>query len=179
MQKRDMKAALTLPEIRRYHMVETIGQQDVAQHSFRVAFIAGRICQVTLHNNENIDPKVAMYWGMVHDLGEYTTGDIPTHVKKALRRRRADPDDLATFERVPDEYKWMVKAADYIEAIEWLSGRICTARSKDVLTYITQRYSDFLNALDDEQAFSVQQVYAEATSSMVEDYELLWKDERK
>lgn len=177
MERRDMKAALTLPEIRRYHMVETIGQQDVAQHSFRVAFIAARICAVALEGDLELDPKMAMYWGLMHDLGEFTTGDLPTHVKVALRRRDADPDELAKFPAVPELYKWVVKAADFIEAIEWLRGRVSTDRSKDVLSYLTDRYNSFVAVLDDEQAFAVQQVFAEVTAVTVEDYELRWPGE--
>lgn len=174
--KQIMMAALASSEVKRFHMTDVVGQQDVAQHSLRVAYIAGRIAKLSLGD---YDPMVAFYYGAAHDLGEVITGDVPTHTKIALRRRSADPDKLVNssfgvLPEVPTDYKWIIKGADMIEAIVWLRDHVLSNRSKHVLAYIKKKFDEFLAIVGDERAHVLMVVMDEINEGYSFHYDLEW-----
>ena len=61
--------------IKRYHTLETIGEQSVASHSWGVAMI--------LQYLEPNVSKEAILRALTHDVAELFTGDIPAPVKWA------------------------------------------------------------------------------------------------
>lgn len=158
-----LRAALHLHEVKRYHMINTKAPQDVAQHSYRVAFIAKHIAENAKKNGlRGIEPHMAFYLGACHDLDEMTTGDIPSHVKIALRRVGVEIAKLAVadgFESTPVTYKWLIKAADLMESMYWCELNIDNEdiRATSVERFINQAFTDFCNNLsnsfDDSDSF--------------------------
>jgi 5'-deoxynucleotidase YfbR-like HD superfamily hydrolase len=148
-----LRAALHLHEVKRYHMINTKTTQDVAQHSFRVAFIAKHIAENAKKNGlSGVDPHLAFYLGACHDLDEMTTGDIPSHVKIALRKVGVEVAKLAVgdgFEGTPTPYKWVIKAADLMESMYWCELNVDNEdiRACDVERYINQAFTDFCGNL--------------------------------
>lgn len=119
MEKQILRASLVAHQITRWHMVGQYPHQDVAQHSFRVAFIAAHIADNAIHYGFKVNGDRAFVLAAMHDLGETVTGDIPSHVKSAVKKVGVDIDVLAEkqgYSDVPDPYKWIVKAADVMEA---------------------------------------------------------------
>jgi len=147
---RKLRAAWHLNEVTRFHMVTTKSPQDVAQHSFRVAFLAKHIAENAVdHGAIGINPDHAFYLGACHDMDEMTTGDIPSHVKIALRNVGIEVAALAErdgFENTPSTYKWIIKAADLIESIYWCEVNVDQAdiRASSVQSYIIHAFDDFM-----------------------------------
>jgi len=145
-----LRAAWHLNEIKRFHMVNTKTTQDVAQHSFRVAFISKHIAQIARERGMlGIDPNHAFYFGACHDMDEMTTGDIPSHVKIALRSAGVDIASLAEkdgFKEVNGSYKWIVKAADLIESVYWCEVNIdpLDTRAASVKDFISKAFDNFM-----------------------------------
>lgn len=120
MEKHLLRASLMAHQIVRWHMVGQYPRQDIAQHSFRVAFIAAHIAdKATRYGMQGLDGNRAFVLAACHDLGETVTGDIPSHVKSAVLEAGVDIDVLGEqkgFTDVPEPYKWIVKSADVLEA---------------------------------------------------------------
>ena len=77
--------------IKRYHTLETIGEQSVASHSWGVAMI--------LQYLEPNVSKEAILRALTHDVAELFTGDIPAPVKWA------NPDLVEVLKRIEDKYE--------------------------------------------------------------------------
>ena len=169
-----LRAAFGIQEITRYHMIQTAQAQSVADHSFKVGAIAAYLA-----TDIGMCPMTAMYWGCLHDVDEFITGDIPTHVKIALKRKGVNPSELSRLPQVPAEYKWVVKAADYMEAIIWLGKNYKSKRSMDVYNYIHNNFNHWMAALPSQDGAAVRKVF-EHLKKMDKydvDYDLKWSDE--
>ena len=107
-------------KVKRFHTVETIGQQTVAEHSFNVCLILLFITNGTA-SSELL--KAALY----HDLPELITGDIPATAKwksEALSlaltevEQRFEKDfDLSV--EISDSEKLLLKWADMYELVQY------------------------------------------------------------
>jgi 5'-deoxynucleotidase len=104
--------------VRRYHTVQTIGHQTVAEHSFNVAMILLDLTNGKAHADLL---KAALY----HDLPEVFTGDIPATAKWASPTL---VNSLKLLEDVFDEHhdlrvnlseddKRLLKFADMVELV--------------------------------------------------------------
>lgn len=75
---------------RRYHTNATIRDQNVAEHSFFVAWL-----YVLMYGNDDLEPILA---SLYHDIAEGTVGDIPSPVKResdVLKRLLDDAEERA------------------------------------------------------------------------------------
>jgi len=63
--------------IKRYHMCRMITEETVAEHSFNVV-------NLMLVLTEGRASKACLMAGLLHDMGEYAVGDIPSNIKRAL-----------------------------------------------------------------------------------------------
>ncbi len=62
---------------KRYHTVHTLKEQDIAAHSFGVAWL----CELI---TEGMASKNLIMAALAHDLAEHIVGDIPSPAKRAL-----------------------------------------------------------------------------------------------
>lgn len=174
MDREMLKAMFGLQEITRFHMVQCKQPQTVADHSFRVGVIASYLA-----DQVGACPMTALYWGIVHDADEFVTGDIPTHVKIALHRKDVKLSDLSSLPQVPAQYKWIVKSADYMEALLWLGKNYQSKRSIDVYGYISNSWAAWVAALPAQDGIAVKKVYETLTKLDKDqvDYNLKWPEE--
>lgn len=166
MELNKLRAAFIAHQIVRWHMVGQYPRQDVAQHSFRVAFLAKHICNLALARGVvvGMDPTTAFYFGASHDLGETVTGDIPSHVKKAVRNAGIDIDMLGEkegHEDVPSMYRWIVKSADILEALMFTNAQRKTTdyRGEQIADNIATTWANHINSFDEERRMVLTQVY--------------------
>lgn len=169
MELQHLRASLIMHQIVRWHMVGQYPRQDVAQHSFRVAFIAAHIADLAVkHGMVGLDGCRAFMYGAMHDLGESVTGDIPSHVKKAIKAAGVDIDILAEQQGIfdtPHIYKWIVKSADLLEALIFteeqrrstdcrgnqVADNICQAWETHLASFKGAEWSVLSQAVDDLQ----------------------------
>lgn len=104
----------------RYHTVDTIKTQNIADHSFGVAWLCELLTQRTAS-------KMLIMAAMTHDLAEHLVGDIPAPAKRGMgmrkqfaeyeRRCLADAD-LAMYEgELSEGEKETLKLADTLEGL--------------------------------------------------------------
>lgn len=124
---------LRVGHVKRWHNVNVIRQQTVAEHSMMVLLIAMELWITT--RKETTVPAGLMLRVVFHDVPEVVAGDIPTPAKHFLREFTNDPElfdkiDKALLPRVPysdgddpkaNLYERYVKMADKIEATHWIT----------------------------------------------------------
>ena len=166
MDKKHMRAGLRLVDVARWNMVRLQRGQSVLEHSAAVAFIAARLAQKT-----GLCPKTASYWGLMHDIDEATTADIPSHVKRAVKHAGVDMNELySPFDKVPDEYRQIIKMADKLEGMFWLMEYKHGSHAEWVLTDITDNYSAAMRLLGEEMQTAVSEVWAEMNADIRPDF---------
>lgn len=148
MDMNQMRAIQRLSDVKRWNMVRTSRDQSVLEHSAMVGVIAARIAsklrQVDPYSAW--EPSQAMYWGMLHDADEAITGDIPSHVKRAVKDGGLDIDELSDFEKINPMYRVLIKAADRIEGFMWLQEYRHGSHANWVLTDIEKSMFAFFEA---------------------------------
>lgn len=101
--------------VKRCHTVRTLGNQTIAEHSYHVAMLCWKLC--------DMEPSAALLKAaLFHDLPEISTGDIPAHVKWESSAMRST---LATLEnRFNKEHKLEVPELTEKEELilKWADG---------------------------------------------------------
>lgn len=138
---------LRAAHVRRWHIVQVHREQTLAEHLFCVAAIAGSLAQRIawhgiMHHSQRLE---LLNWALWHDIMEVRTGDIPTPFKRALVEANG-PRTIEKAEEMIDtsvhgmnravkdtEIEMIVKLADSIEAINFLSQNGAGAHASQVL----------------------------------------------
>lgn len=85
--------ALSLKDIRstkdviRWHMIRTKRQQNLAEHSYQVALIAGKLSELLGEPLTLQEERDILRLSLLHDIDEIDNGDFPTPTKKKLREK--------------------------------------------------------------------------------------------
>lgn len=129
---------LRLMQVKRYPICHTNRDQSVAEHSYNVMLIAMELAAETL--DIELVHEVLRY-GLMHDMEEVFTGDIPSSFKRELRAKCPDVVKLLDGTVVVrDEVKAIVKLADCIEAIYYLREFGGSRLSVDILDDILRNF---------------------------------------
>lgn len=140
--------------VKRWGIVRTMREQNIAEHSFMVAMIAEEICnRIGWEFNEGgamhgMRGYEVLRWALWHDLAEVFTGDIPTPMKLKIKESNPEllqqiedefaPEVKALRERTNPMWVDIVKIADYVEAIAFLdreAGNKEAVAVKELLTH--------------------------------------------
>lgn len=162
--------ALTIAEqmrashVMRWHIVATSRKQSLAEHLFNVCILsvdlAGRIkWPGIIHKGHKME---LMEYALRHDLIEVRTGDIPTPFKKVLKSIFGD-DVMHKAESAIDndqsglcrlyagsDIERIVKMADMIDAIQFVTDCGVGAHSKGVLDGLRQDFDAMVNQYEKE-----------------------------
>lgn len=79
---------LAIPHVKRWHMIKTAREQNLAEHSFMVAMLAIKLTALMPYGCVN--KGVVMELALLHDVHETEFGDIPTPTKKYFEGLEAD-----------------------------------------------------------------------------------------
>jgi len=134
-ERRDMtlvKNQLLLQDIKRWHIVPTVVQQTVADHTYGVMVIALKLCSF-LPRGCPVDPYAVLLEAMSHDMGEVGFGDVPSR-----ERDTADEDAVLEWIKLNITQR-IVKLADMLEMSFTLERIAPTARGKAISTHFQKR----------------------------------------
>lgn len=135
----------------RWTIVPTVRPQSVAEHSFNVAIIAERIAVLS---GMSLDLAKLRSASLLHDIAEVVTGDLPTPTKSRMRDLGFDPnrmdDTITKSELLPTQYRVIIKAADLMESIHFLTNFGCSKRTEKVLSNLKDSYSTFIINIGNE-----------------------------
>lgn len=149
---------LRIGHIKRWHNVNTIRQQTVAEHCFLVAVIALDLLFHLKWGGEH--PKAwvgsTLVAALFHDAPEAAAGDTPTPAKRLLREITNDPklfdklDDRLMPQlpylggKVPPFIERIVEMADAIEAYHWITDNGAGTHAKIVAGYVRRKMEDLV-----------------------------------
>lgn len=117
-----LEAIMRMQAVKRWHMIDTVRQQTLAEHSANVGLLAYYITLTSPHGSFE-SAADAMVYGMMHDIPESFTGDIPGHTKKFLTGLDSVEDTVtpsALKIAVPTNTKILVKLCDLADGIRFI-----------------------------------------------------------
>ncbi len=135
---------LRVSEVKRWHIVETLRPQTLADHSYRVAMLALRLAEKA-YVIADLDPTLVgmiLYAAAVHDVHEIDYGDIPTPAKTG------GDDGMEEFWKsrggmptIPENVQLLIKIADKMEALLFYAqfGLTTIARGEDVRGFLIRQ----------------------------------------
>lgn len=140
--------------VKRWHMIDTTRQQNLAEHTANVSLLSWVIVHTS--KAQFFDPLMVLQYAMVHDLGEAFLGDVPTHSKLLIGKDLIDlaeqsvtPGIFRAVSPATDE-KLLVKLCDLADGIRFvrLHGVDATAGHAQLglEKQLVQRLSDGLSA---------------------------------
>lgn len=105
--------------VARWHIVDCIKGQSLAEHNFNVAVIGAAIAI-----KKGVDPKPVMVAALLHDLSEVLTGDIPPTTKKLSGYKDPTDGELSVLGHLvvnldPQVHR-ILKLADLVDAVAHL-----------------------------------------------------------
>lgn len=146
-----IETVMRFGSVKRWHMVDTIRIQTLAEHSANVALLTYAIASTAPETYFGSPAEAAMI-GLLHDLPEVFTGDMPSPTKKYLKGLKETEVHLlpALFHRdTRPEVTAMVKMCDIAEGIRFLQmhgppGRI----TNHALMGLHERIVDLASGLE-------------------------------
>lgn len=116
--KSKLKFVLQGGAVRRYHTMRTLHAQNVAEHSFGVAWLV----YLLTDGKPSVNLLMA---ALGHDIAEHVTGDLPAPAKRAMElgARFAAAEDVATvaagldIPELTEEESKILKLADTAELV--------------------------------------------------------------
>lgn len=129
---------LALSHVPRWGIVRTIRQQSVADHSYRVAFIAMEIAD---RSGIPVTTTLIQY-ALTHDVEESVTGDIPTIVKRRTREWVPIVEEPSYIRHGSLREVRIVKLADILEAHTWIRMNGIGSHANDVSQWLGRMLPD-------------------------------------
>lgn len=144
--------------IKRWHNVNTVREQTVAEHCFMVVMIVlelnVHLKPVTTDSKEWFDMLTLVMGALFHDTPEVAAGDSPTPAKRLLIEISGDPDlfkklderlmpELPYIKRkVPLYLEKIIEMADSIEAAHWIRDNGAGYHAEVVKAGVRRRMED-------------------------------------
>lgn len=146
--------------IKRWHNVNTVRQQTVAEHCFMVLIIAlelyDHLVGVDRHSlpEHSKEVLVLCIGAIFHDTPEVAAGDAPTPAKRLLTEITGDPELFRKLDeklmpelpyiggKVPPALERMIEMADSIEAAHWIRDNGAGYHAEVVKAGVRRRMED-------------------------------------
>jgi len=139
---------LLAQDVSRWTIVKTIGNQNLATHSYNVCMISRAIAK-----EFGIDDSNVMKYAIDHDLAEILTGDIPTPAKERLGIRAIHAG--TSKQKCGHTELIIVKVADILDAIMFIRDNKCNRHGEVVYQYLIKKFSDLRRSLEPKLAEAV------------------------
>jgi 5'-deoxynucleotidase YfbR-like HD superfamily hydrolase len=133
--------------VTRWHIVATVRQQSLAEHTYRVAVIVGKLLDELLYPNYNL-----LADALIHDADEILDGDIPTPTKEKYGIPTNGVD-------VKDEEEAILKGADLIEMFDFILDNAYTPHGVQVIEYIGEKLNKYMVQINPQYPKVVDAMY--------------------
>lgn len=146
----NIKIARNGGNVKRYHTHELLKEEKVGQHTFNVMNI------LMIVTDRNVSRNLLMA-ALVHDLGEYETGDIPSPIKKLNPELRAQINEMedramraAHVGYYPELTEWeykLLKFADNLDGLLKVTDEL--RMGNKTVRWVGEKYLSYLRATED------------------------------
>lgn len=139
--------ALDAQHVKRWSLVATTAESNVASHSFNVAVIAMAI-RKRMFNTIHFTNAEVCYYALLHDIDEVFTGDLPTPTKMAIRAQGVEPNELFDGQGekpIPPHIKLIIKIADLIDNYIFISQHGAGTRAAGAASEVRGRLDEALD----------------------------------
>lgn len=143
-----------MSELKRWHVINTVREQTLADHSFQVAMLVGQMMiwdYERMWSDSNILNTIVA--AMYHDAHEVHMGDTPTCAKQHIAVDAVEyyvPPYWRAYLRITESHrdraKYLIKLADSVEALVWLSQNSTGSHAEDVVRELRARVYGMLGA---------------------------------
>lgn len=127
--------------VTRWHIVDTVKTQSVAEHSFNVAVLAGFLAK-----KKGLPLQEVTWAALYHDVGEALTGDVPSHLKRVISYKDPIEDKLTylgqKLQTEDPKIKEIIKMADLIDAVHFLDRYGIGIHTEQVMSEIAVLITD-------------------------------------
>lgn len=139
-----------LNSVHRQSTIMTIKEENIAQHTFFVAYYALKISKM-LNLSKDHQAKISVK-ALVHDIPEAISSDIPSNIKHRVKNLKETLDELEEttineyFSEIKDEFDSLktsekeqdidgiiIKLADVISLVQFLQNEIILGNESDSL----------------------------------------------
>ena len=148
-----MEIIIRCQEVKRWHMVDVVPPQTVAAHSAAVALLAAYIAYTCPGMYFGSSVEVA-FQGLIHDLAESMTGDIPSHTKQAIGPNIKSLEDKLTPNWLrptqDSKVKCLIKLCDLAEAVRYVKTHGVTRVADWAAEGLRARVNAQLNDMEEE-----------------------------
>jgi 5'-deoxynucleotidase YfbR-like HD superfamily hydrolase len=130
-------------DVKRYHALRTVGSQNVAQHSYGVAWWCALLTDMQPGQN-------LLLHALAHDVAEAKVGDIPSPVKRALGASESVQLMEAFYMReyelelppLSAEEEVILKLADCLDGVAFCMQEV--AYGNAAMAVVASRYGDYM-----------------------------------
>lgn len=154
---------------KRWNIINTTRQQTLAEHLFNVTMITQTLCERC--GMPDIFTIAALEWALMHDIPEVVAGDPPSPTKQRMRQMGFDIEKMydtidPSYTKAKEAAKeigadYIVKLADMLEGVKFLSENGVGKHSKKVLSEMSRKMYNHLGSMPPyinyNDAFSVVQ----------------------
>lgn len=144
-----LEAIVRAQSVKRWHMIDTSRIQSIAEHSANVATLAYYI-SISSPQGYFGSPADAALHGLLHDISEAFTGDIPSHTKRELTGVDTLEDRLTpvVLNRKPDpKLARLIKICDLADGIRFIRAHGVDRTAKWACDGLSDK-------LDDQMAYA-------------------------
>lgn len=144
--------ALDAQHVKRWSLVATTAESNVASHSFNVAVIAVAIRRA-MRNTIHFTSQEVCYYALLHDIDEVFTGDLPTPTKAAIRFQGVEPNELFEGQgekQPPDHIKAIIKVADLIDNWFFISEHGAGVRARIAADEVRGRLDEAIRTASED-----------------------------
>jgi len=149
--------------VKRWNLVATTIESNVASHSFNVAVLAMAINN-RMRNIGDTDEMEICYHAIMHDVDEAETGDMPTPTKAALRGAGVNPNALYSTQgkvQPPSaKVRQIIKLADLLENFSFISEYGAGTRARAAAAEVRGRLDEAIGGASEDMADAARWVLA-------------------
>jgi len=149
--------------VKRWNLVATTIESNVASHSFNVAVLAMAINN-RMRNVGDTNEMEICYHAIMHDVDEAETGDMPTPTKAALREAGVNPNALyptqGKVQPPSAKVRQIIKLADLLENFSFISEYGAGTRARAAAAEVRGRLDEAIGGASEDMADAARWVLA-------------------
>lgn len=142
--------------VNRFQIVRTQREQTIAEHMYQTAMIADLLAREIVPDWDDDTRNKLVWLCLIHDIPEVMSGDIPTPAKSHAKIHEGEQDVTREFwrdrvgrpkvEKIDPLMMDIMKLADLVEPILFLSIEAVDARAKEICTQMRLEVWDYIES---------------------------------